>query len=94
MCNFIHSFRLVIGDGTVLDVSRESDEDLFLSAVQGVGVFGVLTEITLQTRPMFRLYRVEYFERHFHIQFPAFQSTSHFTGTVTHQKKMTLTKTL
>jgi FAD-linked oxidoreductase len=49
------ALELVLADGTVTTVSREHDPDLFDAARVGLGAFGVLTAVTLQTRPAFLL---------------------------------------
>ncbi len=49
------ALELVLADGSVTTVSREHDPDLFDAARVGLGAFGVLTAVTLQTRPAFLL---------------------------------------
>ncbi len=43
----VDSFRLVKPDGTVVEVSRTHNPDLFSLAIGGYGLFGVITEIKL-----------------------------------------------
>ena len=47
--------RLVTADGEVVDVSPEHDPDLFEVARLGLGAVGVLTAVTLEAVPAFRL---------------------------------------
>jgi decaprenylphospho-beta-D-ribofuranose 2-oxidase len=44
------SFRIVLADGSVREVDRQSDGPLFASVVGGLGLLGVVTEVTLQLR--------------------------------------------
>jgi L-gulonolactone oxidase len=51
--------RLVAGDGTIVATSPEQDRQLWSAARVGLGALGVLSEVTLQTVPAFRLHTVE-----------------------------------
>jgi len=54
------SFRLATPSGEVLECSRDSHPEVYNAARVGLGAFGVLTEVTLQNRPLARvLKRVE-----------------------------------
>jgi decaprenylphospho-beta-D-ribofuranose 2-oxidase len=44
----VNSFRLLLADGTVIDVSREENEELFHLVIGGYGLFGVILEVELQ----------------------------------------------
>lgn len=48
----VASFRLLTPGGEVLDVSRESDTDLFAATAGGMGLTGVVVEATLRLAPM------------------------------------------
>jgi FAD-linked oxidoreductase len=51
--------RIVLADGSVVDCSAGHEPELFSVARLGLGAFGVLTEVTLQAVPAFRLHAVE-----------------------------------
>jgi L-gulonolactone oxidase len=51
--------RLVTGDGSVVECSADRDPELWSAARVGLGALGVLSEVTLQTVPAFRLHTVE-----------------------------------
>jgi len=51
----VRSLRLALADGSVVEVSPESDPDLFQAARVGLGAFGVLLEVTLACVPSFTL---------------------------------------
>ena len=46
------SFEIVLADGSTLAVDRRSDADLFAAVVGGLGLFGLVTKMTLQLRPI------------------------------------------
>lgn len=46
------SFRLLTGEGEILDVSRERHADLFHATCGGMGLTGVVLEATMQLRPV------------------------------------------
>ncbi len=47
----IRSMRVMLADGTILDVSREENVDLFRHVVGGYGLFGVILSATLDIVP-------------------------------------------
>lgn len=47
----VRSLRLVAADGSVRDVDRVSDPELFSAVIGGYGLFGVITEVELETVP-------------------------------------------
>ncbi|HZG91069.1 MAG TPA: D-arabinono-1,4-lactone oxidase [Pseudonocardia sp.] len=51
--------RIVLADGSVVDCSAEHEPELFSVARLGLGAFGVLVEVTLQTVPAFMLHARE-----------------------------------
>ena len=53
------SCRIIAGDGTVVECSPDQDPQLWSAARVGLGALGVLSEVTLQTVPAFRLHTVE-----------------------------------
>ncbi len=53
------SCRIVAGDGSVVECSPQQDPELWSAARVGLGALGVLSEVTLQTVPAFRLRTVE-----------------------------------
>ena len=55
LSSMVRSLRLVDGRGETVEVSRESDEDLFAAARVGLGALGVITQVTIDCVPAFRL---------------------------------------
>jgi L-gulonolactone oxidase len=55
----VRGLQLVLADGSVVDVSESSDPELFHAARVGIGAFGIVTAVTLQCEPLFRLTAVE-----------------------------------
>lgn len=51
--------RIMLADGSVRDLSLPGDEALLRSVRVSVGALGVITELTLQTVPAFRLHKIE-----------------------------------
>jgi FAD-linked oxidoreductase len=51
--------RLVTADGSVLELSDERDPDTFKAAQVGLGALGLVSTVTLQCVPAFRLHAVE-----------------------------------
>jgi len=44
----VDSFRLLMADGTIKEVSRTENEELFQLVIGGYGLFGVILDVTLQ----------------------------------------------
>ncbi|AYC30493.1 FAD-binding protein [Paenisporosarcina cavernae] len=44
----VESFRLLTADGSILDVSRSENSELFYSAIGGYGLVGVILDVTLR----------------------------------------------
>ncbi len=55
--DYIEGFRLVTATGDVLDVSRNSDPDLFQAGKVSLGALGIMTQFTVRTVPAFSLHR-------------------------------------
>jgi L-gulonolactone oxidase len=55
----IRGLQLVLADGSVVEVSEESDPQLYAAARVGLGAFGIVTAVTLQCEPRFELTAVE-----------------------------------
>jgi FAD-linked oxidoreductase len=55
----IVALELVTADGSVRSCSRNEDPDLFDAARVGVGALGILSTVTLQCVPAFRLHALE-----------------------------------
>ncbi len=53
----ITAFEFVTADGRVLDVTRDSDTDLFEAGKVSLGALGIMTSFTLRTVPAYRLKR-------------------------------------
>lgn len=51
--------RLMLADGSVRELSTELDADLLRAARVSLGALGILTEVTLQVVPAFRLRKIE-----------------------------------
>ncbi len=51
MVETVDSFRLLVADGTVLNVSRTQNSDLFGLVIGGYGLFGVILDVTLRLAP-------------------------------------------
>jgi FAD/FMN-containing dehydrogenase len=43
----VKSFRLLLADGTTIDVSRDNNEEIFYLVIGGYGLFGVILDVTL-----------------------------------------------
>jgi decaprenylphospho-beta-D-ribofuranose 2-oxidase len=48
----VRSFTIVLANGETRTVDRQSDRELFDAVVGGLGLFGVVTEVTLQLTPI------------------------------------------
>jgi decaprenylphospho-beta-D-ribofuranose 2-oxidase len=57
--NTVNSFRLLMVDGTIRNVSRNENAELFKSVIGGYGLFGVILDVELQLTDD-ELYRIEY----------------------------------
>jgi L-gulonolactone oxidase len=55
----IVGLRLITADGSIIDCSSEERPDVFECARVGLGALGVLSTVTLQAVPAFRLHAVE-----------------------------------
>jgi FAD/FMN-containing dehydrogenase len=50
--NFVTEFDLLTASGETVTCSREDNADLFWATVSGAGLTGIITEVTLQLRPI------------------------------------------
>jgi L-gulono-1,4-lactone dehydrogenase len=55
----VMGMRLVTADGSVLDLSGEREPDTFKAAQVGLGALGLVSTVTLQCVPAFRLHAIE-----------------------------------
>ena len=55
----IVGLRLVTGDGSVVECSADENPDVFAVARVGLGALGIISTVTLQCVPAFRLHAVE-----------------------------------
>ena len=55
----VAGLRVVTGDGSVMDLSSTKHPDLFEAAKVGVGALGIITAVTLNVVPAFRLRAIE-----------------------------------
>lgn len=51
--NTILSFEMMLPDGSLIQASREENEDLFHAAIGGLGVLGCFTQLTLQMKRVY-----------------------------------------
>jgi FAD/FMN-containing dehydrogenase len=54
--------RIVLDDGSLLDVSAESDPEAFRALRVSLGALGVLTQVTMRVLPAYRLYEKSWAE--------------------------------
>lgn len=52
--------ELLTSDGQQRTLSKEKDVDIFLAAALSLGSLGIITKVTLQCEPAFRLQEVKY----------------------------------
>jgi L-gulono-1,4-lactone dehydrogenase len=55
----VRGLQIVLADGSVVDCSADVEPDLYNAALIGLGAFGLVTAVTLQCEPVFRLTAVE-----------------------------------
>ena len=55
----IISLELIVGDGSVVEVSAESDAEAWRAARVGIGALGIVTAVTVQTVPSFTLHALD-----------------------------------
>src|SRR5919201_2492219 len=53
------ALELVLGDGSLLEVSEQSDGDAYRAARVGLGALGLIYSVTLRAVPAFTLHRVD-----------------------------------
>lgn len=51
-CNHVRSMQMILTGGDVVTVSPERDADLFWATAGGLGLTGVVTEVTFQAKPV------------------------------------------
>jgi xylitol oxidase len=56
----VSGLEMVKADGSVVNLSREKDGDQFLGAVVGLGALGVITKVTLDIQPSYRMRQYVY----------------------------------
>jgi L-gulono-1,4-lactone dehydrogenase len=59
LATFVQGLELVTAGGDVLRCSRDEEPDVFACARVGLGALGVVTKVTLQCDPAFRLHSIE-----------------------------------
>jgi L-gulono-1,4-lactone dehydrogenase len=59
LATFVTGLELVTADGDVVRCSRDEEPEVFACARVGLGALGVVTKVTLQCEPSFRLHSVE-----------------------------------
>jgi L-gulonolactone oxidase len=55
----VRGLQLALADGSIVEVSETSDPELYQAARVGIGAFGVITAVSLQCEPLFRLTAIE-----------------------------------
>jgi L-gulonolactone oxidase len=58
----VKALDLVTGSGDVLSCSTEENQDVFSAALCSLGSLGIISRVTIQCRPAFRLYTEEFKE--------------------------------
>jgi FAD-linked oxidoreductase len=58
----VRGVRLVTADGEVVEATPESEAEVFHAACTSLGALGILTQITLQNRPAYKLREREFIE--------------------------------
>jgi xylitol oxidase len=88
----VAAMEIVTGNGEVVVLSRKRDGDRFRGAVVGLGGLGVVTKVTLDVQPTFRMTQVVYenlsmaqLERHLNDIFASGYSVSLFTDWQNHR---------
>jgi xylitol oxidase len=56
----VSALEMVTATGEVINVSRQADGDTFRAMVVGLGCFGVITKLTLDLQPTFRMRQLVY----------------------------------
>lgn len=56
----VAGFRLVLADGTLIDCSPTENADVFEGGRCALGLFGVMTEISMYVRPVYKLKETEF----------------------------------
>jgi len=51
-CRHVESFRLMLADGSIVDVSPTSDHELFWATCGGMGLTGVILDATIRMKPI------------------------------------------
>jgi L-gulonolactone oxidase len=59
LATFVTGLELVTGDGDLVRCSRDEEPEVFACARVGLGALGVVTKVTLQCQPAFRLHSIE-----------------------------------
>jgi xylitol oxidase len=88
----VRALEIVTANGDTLHLSRDKDGDQFLGAVVGLGALGIVTRVTLDLQPTFRVAQTVYqnlsfseLENNFDAIFGAGYSVSLFTDWQHHQ---------
>jgi L-gulono-1,4-lactone dehydrogenase len=59
LATFVAGLELVTGDGELVRCSSDEEPEVFACARVGLGALGVVTKVTLQCEPSFRLHSIE-----------------------------------
>ena len=59
MATFVRSLEIALPDGSLVECSRENEPDLFDAARTSLGALGVVTGLTLEVLPSYRIHVVE-----------------------------------
>jgi xylitol oxidase len=68
----VSGLEFVTANGDLLSLSRENDGDTFLGSVVNLGAFGVVTRLTLEVKPSFKI------RQHVYLNLPLAQLTINF----------------
>lgn len=60
LASSVAALEIVTADGSIVNLSRDKDGETFLGAVVGLGALGVVTKVTLDIQPTFKVSQVVY----------------------------------
>ncbi len=63
LSGYVTELRLIAPDGEVHDINEQSDPDLFAAARVSVGSLGIITRMTMQNRPGYRLKQTSWVDK-------------------------------
>lgn len=76
LASAVRALELVKADGTLVQLSKETDGDTFSAAVVGLGALGIVTKVTLAVEPMYQM------RQHVYLKLPMAELKTHFEDIV------------